>query len=72
MYLTWQSVDEPAELFLGDVGPAEVQSCWLSPDDAAQHEGCDGLAAVEVDVLPKPLVAAPVGTHGRYLQMAAE
>lgn len=56
---TWESVDEPAELFLGNVGPAEVQSYWLSPDDAAQHEGCDGLATVEIDVLPKPLVTAP-------------
>lgn len=67
---TWQSVDEPAELLLGDVGPAEVQSCWLSPDDAAQHEGGDGLAAVQVDVLPQPLVAAPGEKHGRYLKMA--
>ncbi|TNN73778.1 hypothetical protein EYF80_015986 [Liparis tanakae] len=32
------SVDEPAKLFFGDVGPAEVQSDRLSPDDAAQHE----------------------------------
>lgn len=62
---TWQPVDEPAELFLGDVGPAEVQSCRLSPDDTAQHEWCDGLAAVQIDVLPKPFVAAPDETKGR-------
>lgn len=60
---TWQSVDEPAELLLGDVGPAEVQSCWLSPDDAAQHEWRDGLAAVQIYVLPEPLVAAPGETR---------
>lgn len=76
---TWQSVDEPAELLLGDVGPAEVQSCRLPPDDTAQHERCDGLAAVQIDVLPKPLVTAPgereththTHTHSGYLQMAA-
>lgn len=60
---TWKSVDEPAQLFLGDVGPAEVQSCRLPPDDPAQHEGRDGLAAVQIDELPQPLVAAPVGTR---------
>ncbi|KAG7223991.1 hypothetical protein INR49_015248 [Caranx melampygus] len=43
---TQHSVDEPAQLLLGDVGPAEVQSHWLSPDDAAQHEGRDGLTPV--------------------------
>lgn len=56
---TWQPVDEPAELLLGDVGPAEVQSHRLPPDDAAQHEGRYGLAAVQIDALPQPLVAAP-------------
>ena len=60
---TWQPVDEPAELFLGDVRPAEVQSCWLPPDDAAQHERRDGFAAVQIDVLPQPLIAAPDGTQ---------
>lgn len=67
---TWQPVDEPAELFLGDVGPAEVQSCWLSPNDTTQHERCDGLTAVQIDVFPKPLVTAPGETHSRYLQTA--
>lgn len=68
---TWQPVDEPAELFLRDVGPAEVQSYWLSPDDAAQHERCDGFATVQIDVLPKPLVTAPGETHNRHCQRAA-
>lgn len=65
---TWKPVDEPAQLFLGDVGPAEVQSCRLPPDDTAQHEGRDGLAAVQVDELPKPLVTAPVGTRAAVKQ----
>lgn len=68
---TWESVDEPAELFLGDVGPAEVQSHRLSPDDAAQHERCDGLTAVQIDVLPKPLVTAPGETYSRYFHWKA-
>lgn len=68
---TWKSVDEPAELFLRDVGPAEVQSYWLSADDTTQHERCDGLATVQIDVLPKPLVTAPGGTHSRYFQRNA-
>lgn len=64
---TWKSVDEPAELFLGDVGPAEVQSYWLPPDDATQHERCDGLATIQIDVLPKPLVTAPGGTETQQI-----
>lgn len=62
---TWQSVNEPAELFLGDVCPAEVQGCWLSPDNSTQHERSDGLTTVQIDVLPKPLVTAPGETHRR-------
>lgn len=50
--LTRQPVDEPAQLFLGDIGPAEVQGDGLSPDDAAQHQGRDGLAVVQVDAGP--------------------
>lgn len=50
--LTRQPVDEPAQLFLGDIGPAEVQGDRLPPDDAAQHQGCDGLAVVQIDAGP--------------------
>lgn len=50
--LTRQPVDEPAQLFLGDIGPAEVQGDRLSPDDTAQHQGRDGLAVVQVDAGP--------------------
>lgn len=50
--LTWQTVDEPAQLFLGDIGPAEVQGDGLPPDDAAQHQGRDGPAVVQVDAGP--------------------
>lgn len=35
---TWKSVDEPAELFLGNAGPGEVQCDRLPFDDA-----CEGL-----------------------------
>lgn len=59
--LTRQPVDEPAQLFLGDIGPAEVQRDGLAPDDAAQHEGRDGLAVVQVDAGPQPLITAPGG-----------
>lgn len=52
LVLTRQPVDEPAQLFLGDIGPAEVQGDWLPPDDAAQHQGCDGLAVVQIDAGP--------------------
>lgn len=57
--LTWKSVDEPAELLLGNVGPTEVQGYRLSADDPAQHQGSDGFAAVQIDVLPEPFVTAP-------------
>lgn len=59
--LTRQPVDEPTQLLLGDVGPAEVQGDRLPPDDAAQHQGSDGLAVVQVDAGPQPLIAAPGG-----------
>ena len=59
LVFTWQPVDEPAELLLGDVGPAEVQSHSLSADDATQHEGSDGLTAVQIDPRPQPLITAP-------------
>ena len=63
--LTRQPVDEPAQLFLGDIGPAEVQGHRLSPDDAAQHQGRDGLAVVQGDAGPQPLIAAPGGQPGK-------
>lgn len=44
--LTRQPVDKPAQLFLGDICPAEVQGDRLPPDDATQHQRCDGLAVV--------------------------
>ena len=31
---------------------AGVQGDWLPPDDAAQHQGCDGLAVVQIDAGP--------------------
>lgn len=63
---TRKPVDEPAELFLRNVGPAEVQSYRLSPDDAAQHQRRDGLTAVQTDVFPKSFVAAPDKRHSRH------
>lgn len=56
---TWQAVDEPAELLLGYVGPAEVQRDGLPTDDPAEHERRDGGAAVQVDARPQSLVATP-------------
>lgn len=56
---TWQAVDEPAELLLGYVGPAEVQRDGLPTDDPTEHERRDGGAAVQVDGRPESLVAAP-------------
>lgn len=35
--ITWQAVDEPAELLLGYVGPAEVQANGLPTDDPTEH-----------------------------------
>lgn len=63
--LTRQPVDEPTQLLLGDIGPAEVKGDRLSPDDATQHQGCDGLAVVQVDAGPQPLIAAP-GSQARW------
>lgn len=59
IYSTWQAVDEPAELLLGYVGPAEVQRDGLPTDDPAEHEWRDGGAAVQVDACPQSLVATP-------------
>lgn len=56
---TWQAVDEPAELLLGNVGPAEVQRDGLPTDDPTEHERRDGGAAVQVDGHPESLVATP-------------
>lgn len=56
---TWQAVDEPAELLLGYVGPAEVQRDGLPTDDPTEHERRDGGAAVQVDGHPESLVATP-------------
>ena len=61
---TLQTVDEPHELFLGDVGVAQVQGHRLSPDDAAQHGGGDGALVAQVDLGPQPLVTTPGGTGG--------
>ena len=58
---TLQAVDEPHELFLGDVGVAQVQGHRLSPDDAAQHGGGDGALAAQVNLGPQPLVTTPGG-----------
>lgn len=58
---TWQAVDQPAELLLGYVGPAEVQRHGLPADDPAEHEWRDGGAAVQVDARPQSLVTTPAG-----------
>lgn len=46
-------------MLLGDIGPAEVKGDRLSSDDATQHQGRDGLAVVQVNAGPQPLIAAP-------------
>ena len=56
---TRQPVDEPAELGLGDVGPAEVQGHGLPADHPAQHQGADGPAAPHLHTPPQLLVTAP-------------
>lgn len=59
--VTLQAVDEPHQLFLGDVGVAQVEGDGLPADDAAQHGGGDGALPAQVDLSPQPLVAAPGG-----------
>lgn len=59
--VTLQAVDEPHQLFLGDVGVAQVEGDGLPADDAAQHGGGDGALPAQVDLSPQPLIAAPGG-----------
>lgn len=65
---TWQSVDEPTQLLLGNVGPAEVQEDRLTADDAAEHQRRDGGAAVQVYLRPEPLIATPGGHNQKSNQ----
>lgn len=62
--LTWQPIDEPCQLFLGDVGPTEVEADWLPLDDAAESLRYNSLTPTQVNFCPKSLVAAP-GTEGK-------
>lgn len=62
--LTWQPIDEPCQLFFGDVGPTEVEANWLPLDDATESLGYDSLTPTQVNFCPKSLVAAPV-TEGK-------
>lgn len=43
--LTWQPIDEPCQLFFGDVGPTEVEAHWLPLDDATESLGYNSLTA---------------------------
>lgn len=49
---TWQAVDEPAELLLGNVGPREVQCGRLPFDDA--REGLWTYRATAAQSDPRP------------------
>lgn len=62
--LTWQPIDEPCQLFFGDVGPTEVEANWLPLDDSTESLGYNSLTPTQVNFCPKSLVAAPV-TEGR-------
>ena len=62
--LTWQPIDEPRQLFFGDVGPTEVEANWLPLDDATESLGYNSLTPTQVNFCPKSLVAAPV-TEGK-------
>lgn len=62
--LTWQPIDEPCQLFFGDVGPTEVEANWLPLDDATESLGYNSLTPTQVNFCPKSLVAAPV-TEGK-------
>ncbi|KAG9345576.1 hypothetical protein JZ751_008720 [Albula glossodonta] len=57
---TWESVDEPGELFLGDGGPREVEGDGLPLDDAGQGLRADGRTPAQVYPRPQPLITAPV------------
>jgi len=50
-------------LLLGDVGPAQVQSDGLSANYPTQHEWCDGLTALQIDMSPQSLVTTPKQIH---------
>lgn len=54
-------------MFLGNVGPTEVQGNWLSTDNPAQHERGDGSAAVQIDGCPKSLVTTPIHQKERFV-----
>lgn len=49
---TLQTVNEPHELFLGDVGVAQVERHGLSADDTAQHGRSYGALAAQIDLSP--------------------
>jgi len=54
-------------LLLGDVGPAQVQSDGLSANYPTQHEWCDGLTALQIDMSPQSLVTTPKQIHKKML-----
>lgn len=54
-------------MFLGNVGPAEVQGNWLSADNPAEHEWGDGSAAVQINLGPESLVTTPGCQKERFV-----
>ncbi len=49
---TLQTVNEPHELFLGDVGVAQVERHGLATDYTAQHGRSYGALATQIDLSP--------------------
>lgn len=62
MTATWQTVDQPGELLLGDKGPGQVQGDRLAFDYARQGLWAYGLAPAQVNPGPQAFVTAPVET----------
>lgn len=54
-----QAVDEPHQLFLGDVGIAQVEGDGLTADDTTQNGGGDGALPAQVNLSPQPFVTTP-------------
>lgn len=54
-----QAVDEPHQLFLGDVGIAQVEGDGLTADDTTQHGGGDGALPAQVNLSPQMFVTTP-------------
>lgn len=60
-----KAVDEPHQLFLGDVGVTQVQRNRLTSDDTTEHRGGDGALPAQVNLSPQPFIAAPEGEKRR-------